>query len=41
MHEKIKDSVLKIIDRAAHLSNVENPDEFNNQLKKFVATVYH
>lgn len=41
MHEKIKDSVLKIIDHAAHLSNIENPDEFNNQLKKFVATVYH
>ncbi len=41
MHEKIKGSVLKIIDHAAHLSNVENPDEFNNQLKKFIANVYY
>ncbi len=41
MHEKIKDSVLKVIDHAAHLSNIENSAEFNNQLKKFVATVYN
>jgi pimeloyl-ACP methyl ester carboxylesterase len=41
MQEKIKDSVLKIIDHAGHLSNIENPDEFNNQLTKFVASVCH
>jgi 3-oxoadipate enol-lactonase len=40
MHEKIKDSFLKIIDHAGHLSNMENPDEFNNQLKKFIVSVY-
>jgi 3-oxoadipate enol-lactonase len=40
MHEKIKGSLLKIIDHAGHLSNLENPDEFNLQLKNFVASVY-
>jgi 3-oxoadipate enol-lactonase len=40
MHEKIGGSLLKIIDHAGHLSNLENPGEFNVQLKKFVATVY-
>jgi len=39
MHEKINDSSLKIIERAGHLSNLENPEEFNDQLKKFVASV--
>lgn len=40
MHEKIKNSSLHIIDHAGHLSNMENPNEFNDQLKKFVASVY-
>jgi 3-oxoadipate enol-lactonase len=40
MHEKIKDSFLNIIDHAGHLSNIENPDEFNFQLKKFVSAIY-
>jgi len=40
MHEKIKDSLLSIIEHAGHLSNMENPGEFNEQLKKFVASVY-
>ena len=39
MHEIIKSSRLKIIDHAGHLSNMENPDEFNVQLRKFVASV--
>jgi len=39
MHEKSKDSNLNIIEHAGHLSNMENPGEFNNQLKKFVASV--
>lgn len=39
MHEKIKDSLLSIIEHAGHLSNMENPVEFNEQLKKFVASV--
>jgi len=40
IHEKIKDSLLSIIEHAGHLSNMENPREFNKQLKKFVASVY-
>jgi 3-oxoadipate enol-lactonase len=40
MHEKIKGSQLKIIDHAGHLSNLENPDEFNIRLRKFIASVY-
>jgi len=39
MQEKIKGSLLSIIEHAAHLSNMENPGEFNDQLKKFVASV--
>ncbi len=40
MHERIKGSFLKIIDHSGHLSNLENPGEFNEQLKKFIASVY-
>lgn len=40
MHEKIKDSDLHIISHAGHLSNLEKPDEFNEQLKLFFAKVY-
>lgn len=36
MHEKIKDSTLSIIENAGHLTNMENPIEFNNKLKKFM-----
>lgn len=39
MHQQIKGSVLSIIANAAHLSNMENPQEFNLRLKKFVETV--
>jgi 3-oxoadipate enol-lactonase len=41
MHEKIEDSILCLLEQAAHLSNMENPTEFNNQLEKFVSTVYY
>jgi 3-oxoadipate enol-lactonase len=41
MHEKIEDSVLKIIEHAGHLSNIENPSEFNNQIEELVSTVYY
>lgn len=41
MHEKIEDSVLYIIEHAGHLSNLENPTDFNNQLEKLVSTVYY
>jgi pimeloyl-ACP methyl ester carboxylesterase len=41
IHEKVEDSSLYILEHAAHLSNLENPEEFNNQLEKFVSTVYY
>lgn len=40
MHEKIKGSILHIISHASHLSNIENPYDFNEQLRKFVESVY-
>ena len=36
MHEKIPNSSLHIIPKAGHVANIENPTEFNNQLKKFL-----
>jgi pimeloyl-ACP methyl ester carboxylesterase len=39
MHKKIKGSLLKILDHAGHLSNMENPVEFNLQLKEFLVSV--
>lgn len=41
MHEKIEDSVLYIIEHVAHLSNIENPIEFNKQIEEFFSTVYY
>lgn len=41
MNEKIKESLLSIIEHAGHLSNIENPLEFNNHLEKLVSTVYY
>jgi 3-oxoadipate enol-lactonase len=40
MHEKIKNSSLNIIEHAGHLSNLENPEKFNNELLKFLSSVY-
>jgi pimeloyl-ACP methyl ester carboxylesterase len=40
MHGEINGSILKIIDHAGHVSNIENPDEFNFRIKKFVDSVY-
>lgn len=40
MQEKIKDSELSIINHAGHLSNMENENEFNSQLEKFIAKIY-
>lgn len=36
MHEKINGSVISVIENAGHLSNLENPDQFNAQLLKFL-----
>lgn len=41
MNEKVKESLLSIIEHAGHLSNIENPLEFNNQLEEFISTVYY
>lgn len=38
MHEKIRDSILYIIGHAGHLSNIENPGEYNDKLRKFIAS---
>ena len=40
IHEKIKGSILHIIGHAAHLSNIENPYDFNKQLRKFADSVH-
>jgi len=36
MHDKIRNSELHVLPNAAHLSNLENPVEFNKQLTNFV-----
>lgn len=41
MHEKIEDSLFSIIEHAGHLSNIENPLEFNKQIEEFFSTVYY
>lgn len=35
MNEKIKHSIMVVIDSAGHLTNLENPSDFNYQLKQF------
>jgi len=39
MHEKLLNSMLKIIQHAGHLSNLENPTAFNTHLVKFLELV--
>ena len=39
MHEKIKGSTLHIIEHAGHLSNLEQPTEFNDHMKKFLLSI--
>jgi len=39
MHEKIPGSELHIISRAAHMSNLENPEEFNGKLTGFLKKI--
>lgn len=39
MHETIKGSVLKVIDNAGHVSNLEQPDEFNKHLSDFLTVL--
>ena len=40
MNEKIKGSFLKVLEHAGHLSNMENSEEFNYQLRRFVESVH-
>jgi pimeloyl-ACP methyl ester carboxylesterase len=40
MHREIRDSRVVTIGRAGHLSNVEQPEDFNRALLDFLATVY-
>ena len=40
MHEKVKNSYLKVLEHSGHLSNMENSEEFNCQLKRFVGSVH-
>lgn len=39
MHKKIEGSILKVIDEAGHVSNLEQPDEFNKHLVGFLNTL--
>lgn len=39
MQEQIPGSSLSIIEHAGHLSNLENPDRFNDELKGFLASI--
>jgi len=36
LNENIEHSILKVIDNAGHVSNLEQPDEFNNHLHDFL-----
>lgn len=37
MHKNIKGSILKVIDKAGHVSNLEQPEAFNTHLSEFLA----
>jgi 3-oxoadipate enol-lactonase len=39
MHSKIKGSILKVIDNAGHVSNLEQAEEFNKHLADFLSTL--
>lgn len=40
-HERIKDSLIYIVDRSVHLPNLEKPGEFNRVVHEFLAGTYH
>jgi 3-oxoadipate enol-lactonase len=40
LHEKIKGSTLTIVPDAAHMSNLENPSVFNEQLLQFLSNIH-
>jgi pimeloyl-ACP methyl ester carboxylesterase len=41
MHERIRNSRLEIIDDAAHLTNMEQPDVFNAAMLDFLRKLVH
>jgi 3-oxoadipate enol-lactonase len=41
MHDRINGSEMQVVANAAHLSNIENADEFNKYLKDFLSRVPH
>jgi pimeloyl-ACP methyl ester carboxylesterase len=40
MHEKIEGSQMHIIEHAGHVSNIENPGDFNKHLKNLLDTIF-
>ena len=40
MHESFKNSILKIIPNAGHLSNIDNPETFNHEVENFLNRVF-
>ncbi|MEK6333997.1 MAG: alpha/beta hydrolase [Acidobacteriota bacterium] len=40
MHEQIRDSRLEIIEDAAHMTNMEQPETFNKALQKFLELIH-
>ena len=41
MHASIAGSTLEIIPGAGHVSNIENPHEFNSAVRNFLASIGH
>ena len=39
LFKNIKESTIYVIDKAGHLSNIDQPEEFNKQLSRFVSAV--
>ncbi len=39
MHQQIPRSILQLIDKAGHLPNLEQPDEFNRLIKDFALSM--
>ena len=39
MHQQIPRSILQVIDKAGHLPNLEQPEEFNRLVKDFAMSM--
>jgi 3-oxoadipate enol-lactonase len=40
MHDKIKSSILEVLEHVGHLSNMENSEVFNNHLMRFIEFIH-